>query len=108
MHERQTNDLLYGLSSVSRESEQAVLVVQDRYPGLPFQGVLQGLNPAERPLSAMRVPKLQKLIMDSGKLAKLDKLLTELRVGGHRVLIYFQMTRMIDLMEEYLSFRQYR
>jgi DNA helicase INO80 len=51
---------------------------------------------------------VKKLIMDSGKLYKLDKLLEELRAGGHRVLIYFQMTRMIDLMEEYLSYRQYK
>jgi DNA helicase INO80 len=46
--------------------------------------------------------------MDSGKLYRLDKLLEELRADGHRVLIYFQMTRMIDLMEEYLSYRQYK
>ncbi|EXX53626.1 chromatin-remodeling ATPase INO80 [Rhizophagus irregularis DAOM 197198w] len=58
--------------------------------------------------SHMRVPAVKKLIMDSGKLYKLDKLLEELRAGGHRVLIYFQMTRMIDLMEEYLSYRQYK
>ncbi|CAI2165658.1 6377_t:CDS:10 [Funneliformis geosporum] len=58
--------------------------------------------------SYMRVPAVKKLIMDSGKLFKLDKLLEELKTGGHRVLIYFQMTRMIDLMEEYLSYRQYK
>ncbi|CAG8482778.1 12829_t:CDS:10 [Funneliformis caledonium] len=58
--------------------------------------------------SYMRVPAVKKLIMDSGKLFKLDKLLEELKAGGHRVLIYFQMTRMIDLMEEYLSYRQYK
>ncbi|CAJ0918893.1 15925_t:CDS:10 [Entrophospora sp. SA101] len=51
---------------------------------------------------------MKKLIMDSGKLATLDKLLEELKAGGHRVLIYFQMTRMIDLMEEYLAYRQYK
>ncbi|CAG8665196.1 15889_t:CDS:2, partial [Racocetra fulgida] len=44
----------------------------------------------------------------SGKLTKLDELLKELKAGGHRVLIYFQMTRMIDLMEEYLAYRQYK
>ena len=46
--------------------------------------------------------------MDSGKLANLDKLLEELKTGGHRCLIYFQMTRMIDIMEEYLAYRQYK
>ena len=32
----------------------------------------------------------------------------ELKSAGHRCLIYFQMTRMIDLMEEYMVFRQYK
>ncbi|KAL1919122.1 uncharacterized protein VTP21DRAFT_2504 [Calcarisporiella thermophila] len=54
------------------------------------------------------VPPMQKLIMDSGKLARLDRLLEQLKSEGHRVLIYFQMTRMIDLMEEYLIYRQYK
>ncbi|KAI9225209.1 MAG: P-loop containing nucleoside triphosphate hydrolase protein [Piptocephalis tieghemiana] len=40
-------------------------------------------------------------------MALLDKLLPELKAGGHRVLLYFQMTRMIDLMEEYLGYRKY-
>lgn len=39
---------------------------------------------------------------------KLDSLLHDLKLGGHKVLIYFQMTKMIDLMEEYLVFRQYK
>ena len=56
----------------------------------------------------MHVPQLSKLLLDSGKLAKLDQLLAVLKGGGHRVLLYFQMTRMIDLMEEYLAFRQFK
>nr|CAG8607458.1 3503_t:CDS:10 [Entrophospora candida] len=59
-------------------------------------------------ISYMQIPAMKRLIMDSGKLATLDKLLEELKAGGHRVLIYFQMTRMIDLMEEYLAYRQYK
>jgi superfamily II DNA/RNA helicase len=38
----------------------------------------------------------------------LDELLFKLKEGGHRVLLYFQMTRMIDLMEEYLTYRNYK
>jgi DNA helicase INO80 len=57
--------------------------------------------------SPIHVPPLSRLVLDSGKLARLDKLLAELKAGGHRVLIYFQMTRMIDLMEEYLAYRRY-
>jgi len=39
------------------------------------------------------------LVTDAGKLSVLDKLLQKLKRGGHRVLIYSQMTRMIDLLE---------
>ncbi|KAI0234140.1 putative DNA helicase ino80 [Massospora cicadina] len=53
------------------------------------------------------VPAPAKLIMNSGKLMALDKLLTRLKAEGHRVLLYSQMTRMIDLMEEYLTYRQH-
>ena len=39
------------------------------------------------------------LVSDAGKLYVLDSLLQRLKVDGHRVLIYSQMTRMIDLLE---------
>lgn len=39
------------------------------------------------------------IVTDSGKLHVLDDLLTRLKAGDHRVLIYSQMTRMIDLLE---------
>lgn len=56
----------------------------------------------------VEVPSMRRFVTDSGKLAKLDELLRELKNGGHRVLLYFQMTRMIDLMEEYLTYRNYK
>ena len=56
----------------------------------------------------MQVPDGKRLIYDSAKLARLDTLLQELKAGDHRVLVYFQMTRMMDLMEEYLIYRQYK
>jgi len=58
--------------------------------------------------SGIRVPEMHRFVTDSGKLASLDKLLAELKAGGHRVLLYFQMTRMMDLIEEYLTYRQYK
>jgi DNA helicase INO80 len=51
---------------------------------------------------------MRRFVTDSGKLAQLDRLLRKLKEGGHRVLLYFQMTRMIDLMEEYLTYRNYK
>uniref|UniRef100_A0A8B9J5R8 Chromatin-remodeling ATPase INO80 n=1 Tax=Astyanax mexicanus TaxID=7994 RepID=A0A8B9J5R8_ASTMX len=49
----------------------------------------------------------ESLITDSGKLHTLDLLLTRLKSQGHRVLIYSQMTRMIDLLEEYMVYRKH-
>lgn len=45
------------------------------------------------------LPDKESLIMESGKLHTLDVLLSRLKAQGHRVLIYSQMTRMIDLLE---------
>ncbi|KAM0680389.1 putative DNA helicase ino80 [Glugoides intestinalis] len=53
------------------------------------------------------VPPLNTFISDSGKLSRIDLLLKDLKSEGHRVLIYFQMTRMMDLFEEYLVKREY-
>lgn len=58
--------------------------------------------------SNIRMPSMLRFITESGKLAKLDELLVELKKGDHRVLVYFQMTRMMDLMEEYLTYRQHK
>jgi DNA helicase INO80 len=59
-------------------------------------------------LCHVQVPSMSRFVSDSGKLAKLDQLLTELKAGGHRVLLYFQMTRMMDLCEEYLTYRHHK
>ena len=45
---------------------------------------------------------------DSGKLAALDKLLYEKKASGSRVLIFAQMTTMLDLLETYLRARQHK
>uniref|UniRef100_A0A672SEA7 Chromatin-remodeling ATPase INO80 n=1 Tax=Sinocyclocheilus grahami TaxID=75366 RepID=A0A672SEA7_SINGR len=57
--------------------------------------------------SFIRIPDKESLITDSGKLHTLDLLLTRLKSHGHRVLIYSQMTRMIDLLEEYMVYRKH-
>jgi SWI/SNF-related matrix-associated actin-dependent regulator of chromatin subfamily A member 5 len=44
----------------------------------------------------------------SGKLMLLDKLLTRLKQKGSRVLIFSQMTRLLDILEDYLIYRQHK
>lgn len=47
------------------------------------------------------------LVYNSGKLAILDKLLPKLQEQGSRILIFSQMTRMLDILEDYCCWRQY-
>ena len=50
---------------------------------------------------------LEQLVKSSGKLILLDKLLLRLRESGHRVLIFSQMVRMLDILAEYLQLRRF-
>jgi len=49
----------------------------------------------------------QGMIMCSGKMVLLDKLLPKLRQEGHKILIFSQMVKMLDLISEYCEFRTY-
>lgn len=48
------------------------------------------------------------LVYNCGKLAILDKLLPKLQQQDSRVLIFSQMTRMLDILEDYCLWRQYK
>ncbi|KAG5219667.1 transcription regulator [Salix suchowensis] len=50
----------------------------------------------------------QGLVMNSGKMVLLDKLMVRLRQDGHRVLIFSQMVRMLDILSDYMSLRGYQ
>ncbi len=45
---------------------------------------------------------LQAMIQAAGKLVLIDKLLPKLKAGGHRVLVFSQMVRCLDILEDYL------
>uniref|UniRef100_M4BDG4 Helicase n=1 Tax=Hyaloperonospora arabidopsidis (strain Emoy2) TaxID=559515 RepID=M4BDG4_HYAAE len=49
----------------------------------------------------------EKIVAMSGKMMVLDKMLRELKRMGHKVLIFSQMTRVLDILEDYLSMREY-
>ncbi|XP_044007966.1 chromodomain-helicase-DNA-binding protein Mi-2 homolog isoform X3 [Aphidius gifuensis] len=48
------------------------------------------------------------LIKAAGKLVLLSTMLTKLRLDGHRVLIFSQMTKMLDILEDYLEGEGYK
>ncbi|EJD02826.1 transcription regulator [Fomitiporia mediterranea MF3/22] len=54
-----------------------------------------------------REETLKGLVMSSGKMVLLDKLLAKLKQDGHRVLIFSQMVRMLDILSDYMSLRGY-
>eukprot|EP00941_MAST-03F_sp_MAST-3F-sp1_P002345 g2345.t1 len=50
---------------------------------------------------------LETLIDSSGKMVLLDKLLPKLKEEGHRILLFSQMTKMLDLIEDYCFGRDF-
>lgn len=49
----------------------------------------------------------RQLLENSGKLLLLDKMMAKLKAQGHRVLIYSQFTRMLDILEDWLVIKVY-
>jgi len=48
------------------------------------------------------------LTKSSGKLTLLQKMMRKLKNGGHRVLVFSQMTKMLDLLEDFLENEGYK
>lgn len=53
-------------------------------------------------------PLGEHLVENCGKMVLLDKLLRRLHERGHRVLLFTQMTRILDIMEDYLVMRRFK
>jgi helicase SWR1 len=53
-------------------------------------------------------PDKRLLQYDCGKLQRLDKLLRKLQAGGHRALIFTQMTKVLDILEQFLNIHGHR
>lgn len=77
----------------SAGDDPLALQLYRRSPGAPFR---------------MEYPRFSSLITDSCKLKYLDKLLAELAQKNLRVLVFCQMTKMLDILEEFLQYRKYQ
>ncbi|EXJ65610.1 adenosinetriphosphatase [Cladophialophora psammophila CBS 110553] len=53
-------------------------------------------------------PDKRLLQYDCGKLQRLDKLLRQLQAGSHRALIFTQMTKVLDILEQFLNIHGHR
>ncbi|XP_044772493.1 lymphoid-specific helicase isoform X3 [Neomonachus schauinslandi] len=49
----------------------------------------------------------EELVTNSGKFLILDRMLPELKARGHKVLLFSQMTRMLDILMDYCHFRNF-
>jgi DNA helicase INO80 len=93
--------LLYGNATIEAS------VRNNKHLFFPIKpGGLAAINPTHG-FSFVCIPDKETLVTDGGKLYVLDKLLSRLKAEDHRVLIYSQMTRMIDILEEYLWYRKH-
>jgi DNA helicase INO80 len=72
------------------------------------EGLLPELFYNSEGTAEIEVPQFNKLISDCAKLRVLDDLLKRLKEEGHRCLIFCQMTKMLDILEDYLSWRKYK
>ncbi|KAG6011919.1 swr1 complex component [Claviceps lovelessii] len=71
-------------------------------PFLPKQPPADPWHEA-RMTHSIQFPDKRLLQYDCGKLQVLDKLLRKLQSGGHRALIFTQMTKVLDILEQFLN-----
>ena len=79
---------------------QAVRAAQSSYPDDPFHEARMRLSIA--------FPDKRLLQYDCGKLQRLDNLLRTLQSGSHRALIFTQMTKVLDILEQFLNIHGHR
>ncbi|KLU81122.1 helicase swr-1 [Magnaporthiopsis poae ATCC 64411] len=101
---RDLTPLLLGRKGVEA-FEEADLKLSAPIKKLPFM-------PPERPHDpwhearmrlSIQFPDKRLLQYDCGKLQALDRLLRKLQSGGHRALIFTQMTKVLDILEQFLN-----
>ncbi|PSR81300.1 SNF2 family N-terminal domain-domain-containing protein [Coniella lustricola] len=73
-----------------------------RLPFIPPEPPVDPWHEARMRLS-IQFPDKRLLQYDCGKLQALDKLLRKLQAGGHRALIFTQMTKVLDILEQFLN-----
>lgn len=73
-----------------------------RLPFIPPEPPLDPWHESRMRLS-IQFPDRRLLQYDCGKLQALDKLLRKLQAGGHRALIFTQMTKVLDILEQFLN-----
>ena len=82
--------------------------------GVQVVGKAISLMPKKDPYHEARIrlsiafPDKRLLQYDCGKLQRLERLLRDLQAGGHRCLIFTQMTKVLDILEQFLNIHGHR
>eukprot|EP01135_Chromosphaera_perkinsii_P007631 Nk52_evm87s914 gene=Nk52_evmTU87s914 len=95
--------ILFGRRSISLPDYP----IEKGLEGIPVQGVIGEAKPLKG-WSLVTPANHGKTVSDAEKMRILDQLLPKLKAEGHRVLIYSQMTKMIDLLEDYMNLRRHK
>ncbi|PWN27904.1 hypothetical protein BDZ90DRAFT_231681 [Jaminaea rosea] len=114
------------VSSLQARSE-AMAPFVDRFAFVPPRAMAKGLeeiaapgvelsrdvnldSPLHRSATKLQIafPDASLLQYDCGKLQELERLMSRLKDGGHRILIFTQMTRVLDILEAFLNLHGYR
>lgn len=101
---RDLNQVLLGRQSAARFTDEDLkLSAPVRWaPFLPKEAPTDPWHEA-RMRHTIQFPDKRLLQYDCGKLQALDKLLRKLQSGGHRALIFTQMTKVLDILEQFLN-----
>jgi helicase SWR1 len=85
---------------LSKKGVEAFQTLADQKHPDPFHEARMRLS--------VQFPDKRLLQYDCGKLQALDKLLRKLQAGGHRALIFTQMTKVLDILEQFLNIHGHR
>ncbi|TQW00931.1 helicase swr1 [Cordyceps javanica] len=101
---RDLNQILLGRETAARFTDEDLkLSAPVRWaPFLPKEAATDPWHEA-RMRHTIQFPDKRLLQYDCGKLQALDKLLRKLQSGGHRALIFTQMTKVLDILEQFLN-----
>lgn len=120
IYEKNTSFLMKGSKSNNAPSLMNVMMELRKCCNHPFlikgaeERIMTDVNIAAKQNEIISDPILhwqkvfsEKLVQSSGKMVVLMKLLPKLQTGGHKVLIFSQMVKMLELLEELLRFNKF-
>lgn len=105
IYERNRDFLFKGVDKANLPSLMNIEMELRKCCNHPF--LIKGVEEKAVPHGATNDEYFDITVAASGKLVLLDKLLPKLYTEGHKVLIFSQMKKVLDILEEYIEFKGY-